>query len=438
MNYKQTIEYLFTQLPVYQRTGNAKYKIDLDNTIKLCNILDNPQNNFKSIHIAGTNGKGSTAHTIASILQTKNLKTGLYTSPHIKSFRERIKINGHKIPKKYVCSFINKYKEKFESLKLSFFEMTVGMAFKYFSDKKIDIAVIETGLGGRLDSTNIITPLISVITNIGLDHTDLLGNTIKKIAYEKSGIIKHKIPVIIGETQNKIKSIFVNTAKQQNAPVFFADTIYKPYNIKISENNLHKKMRLTMDISKNNKLFIKNLNSELLGLYESKNIVTVLQAIELLNKIGYNISKTDILKGIDTVFEQTVLMGRWQIMSKSPLTICDVAHNEDGIKQIVKQLSVTKYENLHFVFGMVKDKDIAQILKLLPQKATYYFCKANIPRALDQNKLLKKAKENNLTGIAYPSVENAFLSAKSNAKKNDLVFVSGSTFIVAEVIPLYS
>jgi len=436
LNYKQIIEYLFTQLPVYQRTGNAKYKIDLDNTIKLCNILDNPQNNFKSIHIAGTNGKGSTAHIIASILQTKNLKTGLYTSPHINDFRERIKINGHKIPKKYVCSFVNKYKERFESLKLSFFEMTVGMAFKYFSDEKVDIAVIETGLGGRLDSTNIINPLISVITNIGLDHTDLLGNTLEKIAYEKSGIIKHNIPVIIGETQNKIKSIFINTAKQQNASIFFADTIYKPYNIKIFESNLHKNIRLTMDISKNNKLFIKNLNSELPGLYETKNIVTALQTIELLNKIGYNISKIDILKGIDTVSKQTGLMGRWQIMSKSPLTICDVAHNEDGIKQIVKQLSVTKYENLHFVFGMVKDKDIDKILKLLPKKAEYYFCKANIPRALDQNKLLKKAKENNLTGIAYPSVENAFLTAKSNAKKNDLIFVSGSTFIVAEVITI--
>ncbi|MCD4747621.1 MAG: bifunctional folylpolyglutamate synthase/dihydrofolate synthase [Bacteroidales bacterium] len=431
MNFQQTLNYLYSQLPMFQRIGVAAYKNNLDNTIALCNLLKNPQNNFKSIHIAGTNGKGSTSHLIASILQTKGLKIGLYTSPHLKDFRERIRINGKKIPKKFVTSFVNEYKNDFEKINPSFFEMTFGMAIKYFADEKIDLAIMETGMGGRLDSTNIINPVVSVITNISFDHTQFLGNTLEKIAIEKAGIIKPCTPVIIGETQNNLKHIFINKAEKQNAPIYFADSYFKALNIKYTNNRISK---LCMDIFSNNKLYLKNLNSSLTGLYQYKNIITSLQIIKILNKTAYNINKTQIKKGIGNVVKQTGISGRWQIISNSPLTICDTAHNADGIKEVVNQIKTIPYKNLHFVLGMVNDKNINNILRLLPQSATYYFCKADIPRGLDQGVLAEKANIADLKGEIYPSVNNALANARNNAEKNDLVFIGGSSFVVAEVL----
>ncbi len=431
MNYNQALEYLYNQLPMFQRIGNPAYKANIDDTIAIDNIIGNPHNNYKSIHIAGTNGKGSVAHLTASILQTKGLKVGLYTSPHLKDFRERIRINGKKIRKKYVCSFIEKYSNDFKIIKPSFFEITFAMAAKYFSDEKIDIAVMETGMGGRLDSTNIINPILSVITNISYDHTKFLGNTLKKIAAEKAGIIKPNTDVVIGETQNMLKSVFIQKAKKENSAIYFADESFKAKNVNYT---IQKNQKLTMDIYKNNKIYLNKLDCALLGLYEQKNIITVLGMIERLNSIGYKISKNHIRKGIKDVVKQTKLTGRWQIISKKPLTICDTGHNEDGIKEVVKQIKITPHKKLHFVFGMVNDKDIDTILSLLPRDAVYYFCKANIPRGLNQKILANKANKSGLKGKAYSSVKEALSMAQKKANVNDLVFIGGSNFIVAEII----
>ncbi len=427
MNYREVIEFLYSQLPVYHIIGHAAYKADLDNTTVLCKILDNPQNNFKSVHIAGTNGKGSVSHIIASVLQEAGFKTGLYTSPHLKDFRERIKINGRKIPEKYVCSFVNTYKNDFERIKLSFFEMATGLAFKYFSDNKVDIAVIETGLGGRLDSTNIISPVISVITNIGYDHNIFLGNTLEKIAAEKAGIIKNNIPVIIGETQQEIKSIFLKTAGNKNVPVYFADKIYSLKNIKL-------KNTLTADVYKKDRMIIKSLVCPLAGIYQQKNIVTAVQALETLKEKGCKIKISHTKKGISDVIKNTGLQGRWQTISNKTLTICDVGHNADGIRNVVAQIKLLKYEKLHFVFGAVNDKDINSILKLLPEAAAYYFCKPGIARGLDENILKTAAGRVGLKGEAYPSVKKAYQSARKSAGDKDMIFIGGSTFVVAEVI----
>ncbi len=437
MNYKETLEYLFSQLPVYQRIGPAAYKADLKNTIELCDLLGNPQDNFKSIHIAGTNGKGSVSHMLASILQTKGLKVGLYTSPHLKDFRERIKINGELIPEDYVTGFVGKYRQQFEASGLSFFEMTVGLAFKYFSDEKVDIAVIEVGLGGRLDSTNIITPLLSVITNISLDHMALLGDNLRLIAAEKAGIIKKGVPVIIGETQEEIKDIFIDKAKELHSSIYFADKLFS-----ISSNQLPVASNMMSEVSYQISAFdiqhsTYNILSPLTGNYQKKNIVTVIQAVEVLNNLPgtrFKILKENIIKGISEVIENTGLMGRWQILSKSPLTICDVGHNEGGIKEVVNQLKGIPYKKLHFVFGMVNDKEIEKILALLPKEAYYYFCKADIPRGLDSNVLSQKANDYGLQGKAYASVQEAFTNAKLNAGNDDLIFIGGSVFVVAEVL----
>ncbi len=430
MNYSQTLEYLFNKFPMYYRIGPAAYKADLVNTIQLCKLLNNPQNSFKSIHIAGTNGKGSVSHMLASVLQTKGFKVGLYTSPHLKDFRERIKINGKLIPKGYTASFISKYKKEFDKTGLSFFEMTVGLAFRYFADEKVDIAVIETGLGGRLDSTNIINPLLSIITNISFDHTQFLGDSLQKIAFEKAGIIKPTTPVVIGETQNEISAVFIDKANELRAPIYFADSNYE---VRSSELGVRKE-DLLIDIYSKDKVFINSLSLPLKGIYQKKNVITVIQTIEILNKTGYNISKDDIKKGVNDVVKSTGLIGRWQILSKSPLTICDVGHNEAGIKMVVEQIKNTPHNKLHFVFGMVNDKDADKILKLLPKDAIYYFCKADIPRGLDEDILSEKAKQAGLKGQAYPSVKDAFLCAKQNADKDDLVFIGGSVFVVAEVL----
>lgn len=405
MNYQQTLDYLFSQLPMFQRVGASAYKADLNNTIELCKLLHHPEKNFKSIHIAGTNGKGSTSHMLASILQEAGYKVGLYTSPHLKDFRERIKINGEMISEQEVVDFVIKHQSEFEQINLSFFEWTVGLAFDYFSKNQVDIAVIETGLGGRLDSTNVITPLVSVITNIGKDHTQFLGETLAKIASEKAGIIKENIPIIIGETQQETQQVFIDKALEKSAKIFFAD-----------------------------KIITTNYESDLKGIYQEKNKKTVLAAIQQLMINGFSIAEENIKNGLLNVVKNTGLLGRWQILSENPLTICDTGHNEAGINEVLKQISLTKHNHLHFVFGAVNDKEIDSILSMLPKNATYYFCQAKIPRALDVNVLYTKAKKIELKGNPYDSVENAIKQAKSNASVNDLVFVGGSTFVVAEAI----
>ena len=428
MNYSETINYLFSQLPLYQRVGKAAYKADLNVTIEILNILDNPQNKFKSIHIAGTNGKGSVSHIIASVLQSAGLKTGLYTSPHLRDFRERIKINGEKIKENYVIDFVEKNKTDFEKIQPSFFEMTVGMAFQYFADENIDIAVVEVGMGGRLDSTNLLSPEISVITNIGLDHTQFLGNTIRKIAKEKAEIIKKKTPVVIGETQSQIKNIFVEKAKEKKSVIYFADEHFEIKKIQTSNLDFN-----VFDVWKNNEIYIENLKLPLLGDYQTKNLKSSLQAIDLI-KDKFNLNKESIREGIEKVKTNTGILGRWEILKNCPLTICDTGHNIDGITSNVTQINNLVFEKLHFVIGVVNDKNIDSILKILPKNAVYYFCKADIPRGMNQENLKNKALKYGLSGKSYSSVRKAYETAINNAGINDLVFVGGSTFVVAEVV----
>jgi len=426
--YKNAIGYMYSQLPMFHRVGAAAYKANLDNTIKILEVLNNPQNKFKSIHIAGTNGKGSVSHYIASIFQEAGYKTALYTSPHLKDFRERIKINGIPIKKNKVTSFITKYKFEFEKIKPSFFEMTVGLAYDYFANESVDIAIIETGLGGRLDSTNLINPELSIITNIGYDHMQFLGDTLEKISKEKAGIIKKNKPVIIGETLPETKKVFISKSLEQNAPIYFAEEYFSvsKFNINTSFLDFY-----IVRLSDNKKI---KITSELKGLYQIKNIRTVITAIDVIINLGYNINKIHILKGIKNVVKNTGLMGRWQILSQKPMVICDTGHNEDGIKQILIQLELLKFNKLHFVLGMVNDKEIDKILDLLPNEAKYYFCKANIPRGLDVEILDLKAKSKGLIGNTYKSVKSALKNAIKEANHNDLIFVGGSTFVVAEII----
>lgn len=431
-SYPEALDYMYAQLPMFQRIGSAAYKDNLDNTIALCKRLNNPEHKFKSIHIAGTNGKGSTSHMLASILQAAGLKVGLYTSPHLRDFRERIKINGRLIPQQYILDFINVHKLFFDELKPSFFEMTVGLAFDYFATQKVDIAVIEVGLGGRLDSTNVITPELSIITNISFDHVALLGNTLEKIAGEKAGIIKPHVPVIIGETHTSTAPVFIEKAKKQPASLLFADRIYTAKGAQQTWEG--SKLYLTADIEKEGTLIYKNLQSQLLGLYQLKNIPTVLAAVEQLNKKGYQLNEALVRKGIKQVVEATGLLGRWQVISQKPLVIADTGHNEAGIKEVLAQLRVTPHEQLHMVIGMVNDKDISTVLDLLPKQATYYFCKATIPRALPAKELQAAAREKGLTGNAYETVAQALEAAKNKATESDLILIGGSTFTVAEVV----
>lgn len=416
MNYEQTLDYLFSQLPMYQRIGKAAYKANLDNTIALCNLLGNPQDKFKSIHVAGTNGKGSTAHFLASIMQEYGLKTGLHTSPHLVDFRERIRINGKMIPKEFVIEFVSNHKSEFENIKPSFFEMTAGMAFDYFAEEEVDIAIIEVGMGGRLDSTNVITPEISVITNIGFDHMQFLGNTLKEIAREKAGIIKKGVPVIIGEKQDEIKEVFNAKAEVVGTRVGFAI---------------------------DNVLFADELIEELAGFsqgkYQIKNIITAIGAINVFNQSGGNaISIENIRDGVKNVNDNTGLMGRWQVLSEDPSIICDVGHNLDGLGLTVQQLSEMDYKHLHFVFGSVNDKELEKILSILPSDAEYYLCQPDIPRGLDKDELWKAAEIAGLSGSTYESVSIAFEAARDAAGKDDIVFVGGSTFVVAEVLSVVS
>jgi dihydrofolate synthase / folylpolyglutamate synthase len=428
VTYSETLSYLFEQLPMYHRIGAAAYKANLDNTIALCEMLNHPEKEFKSIHIAGTNGKGSTSHMLAAVFQQAGYKTALYTSPHLKDFRERIRINGEMISEEYVTDFVGKHRRKFEKIKLSFFEWTVGLAFDYYANKKVDVAIIETGLGGRLDSTNIITPLISVITNISYDHMSLLGNSIEKIAEEKAGIIKKTIPVVVGERDNSTEQIFKQKAEEMESPLVFASDNFET--IQLSENDFGQ----VITITKNRNTFLKEVQIDLAGNYQLKNVCTVLQTLEVLKNDFPEITSDNIQVALSAVKKLTGLMGRWQVLSKKPLVICDVAHNEAGIKMIRAQLEKLSFDKLHFVLGIVSDKDITAVLNQLPKNAFYYFCKPDLPRGLDVETLKKHAHDFGLSGNSFPSVRVAFDAAKEKAGINDVVFVGGSTFVVAEII----
>ena len=427
MNYQETIDYLFNVTPLFQNIGKDAYKEGLDNTIILDNHFNNPHKKFRTIHIAGTNGKGSCSHTIAAILQSAGYKTGLYTSPHLIDFSERIKVNGEPIEKEFVIDFVKQNKDFFEPLHPSFFELTTAMAFLYFAEKKVDVAVIEVGLGGRLDCTNIITPDLSIITNISFDHTQFLGNTLKDIAKEKAGIIKGKRPVIIGEYTPETKTVFEDKAKSTNSDIIFAEDNKLINGYKQTENGLL--------LYKSDK--IKDLYGELNGLYQVKNTNTILNAVYKLIELGYNIDETNIKNGFRNVCHLTGLMGRWQKLEENPTIICDTGHNIGGMKYIVEQLSRMKYDKLHIIIGMVNDKDINGVISLLPKNAKYYFTQASVKRALPAEQVKKIANNHGLKGEAYSSVEKALTIAKNNAKENDLIFIGGSTFIVADLIVLY-
>jgi len=430
--YQRTLEYLFAQLPMFQRLGASAFKKDLSNTIKLCEALGDPQHYFRSIHVAGTNGKGSTSHFLASVLQSAGYRVGLYTSPHLKDFRERIKVNGAMISEEEVIRFTNDNRLHFDRIQPSFFEMTVAMAFHHFREQKVDLAVIETGMGGRLDSTNVITPLLSIITNIGHDHQQFLGEKLAEIAGEKAGIIKHSVPVIIGERQDETTAVFINKAKEMAAPIHFAsDELTLEATTEQSEN-----YRPIIDLSYSwSDGTMISVTSELSGPHQHKNVHTVICALRALQQSDLTIDETAIQHGIRNVVQQTGLLGRWQCLGERPLIICDTAHNKEGISPILKQLeSISKGKKLHIVWGMVSDKEHAPILQMLPKDATYYFCRPDIPRGLDAVELQMKAKDYCLEGEAFGSVANALLSAKLNALSNDIIFAGGSTFVVAEVL----
>ena len=426
-DYRQTIDYLFRRLPMFSRLGASAFKSDLTNTIKLCEAAGNPQLRFKSIHIAGTNGKGSTSHMVAAILQSAGFKTGLYTSPHLKDFRERIKINGEMVEEDFVIDFTDRFMPMIEEIEPSFFEITVAMAFSWFAQQKVDIAVIEVGLGGRLDSTNIITPELSVITNIGYDHMNMLGDTLEQIAGEKAGIIKKGIPAVIGETLPATKPVFENKAKEADAPIYFASEQRW-----IPEWKREKqKLIVTVGITHTDER--KDYHLELTGLYQTKNLLTVLEAVNQLQLQGWKIEEKYVDEGLLHVKKLTGLHGRWEVINHHPFTVLDVGHNEDGIKQITEQLEHCNFQKLHIIIGMVKDKDIGKILSLLPKYAFYYFTKAQIPRGLPEIELAEKAIEFELLGKSFPAVMEAFQHAVDHAHKDDMILVCGSVFVVGEV-----
>jgi dihydrofolate synthase/folylpolyglutamate synthase len=444
MNYAETVQYLYSHLPLFTRDGASAYKADLTNTIELCKRLDDPQHKFKSVHVAGTNGKGSTSHMLAAILQVAGYKTGLYTSPHLKDFRERIRINGQMISGQLVIDFVAKHQADFDEIKPSFFEMTVGLAFDIFAKEKVDIAVVEVGLGGRLDSTNIITPLLSVVTNIGWDHMNLLGNTLQLIAGEKAGIIKPGIPVIIGERQPEVAQVFIDKAKQAGSSILFASDVLRA-EIRGQRSEVSEKAEGTADElldieitrtdeASNLQSLPSNLRLDLPSTYQLKNIKPVLCAVDELRRQGFHITNQHLTTALHKVKTLTGLHGRWEVLSRDPLTICDTGHNPEGMQEVLQNIASVKYNKLHFVLGVVNDKDISKILAILPVNANYYFCKPDIPRGLEAESLKLKAESFALQGEVYPSVKAALLSAQQNATKNDLVFVGGSTFVVAEAI----
>lgn len=418
MNYQECLNWMYAQLPIFQRLGKAAYKANLDNTYAIMEVLDNPQHLFKSIHIAGTNGKGSTSHLIASVFQEAGYKTGLYTSPHLKDFRERIRINGEMIPEAKVLDFIEGRQKEFEEIHPSFFEMTVGMAFKYFADEKVDIAILETGMGGRLDSTNIVNPELSVITNIALDHTQFLGDTFEKIAIEKAGIIKKEIPLVIGEYRPETFKVFQEKAQELSAPMILAEELYR------IEKSTDK-----YSILQNNDVVLSDLSIPLYGDYQKKNMITAFAACRQAG-----MSLEHIKLGFEKVLVNTNFTGRWQIMSQEPKVIADTAHNEAGLTLVMKQLAKEKYQKLHIVLSVVDDKNLKEILKYFPQNAQYYYCKADIPRGLAVESLKAQAEDFGLRGESYGSVAKAYQAALEQSTDKDLVFIGGSTFTVAEVL----
>lgn len=431
-SYQETLDFLFAQLPMYQRVGTAAYKADLETTLNLDKYFNHPHNSYKTIHIAGTNGKGSVSHCLASVLQQAGYKVGLYTSPHLTDFRERIKVNGQMIPERKVIDFVEKHQAIIQDLQPSFFEMTVAMAFDYFKSQSIDIAVVEVGMGGRLDSTNIIAPEVSVITNIGLDHTAFLGNTLAQVAEEKAGIIKPGVPVVIGQTQEETSQVFIRKAASLNVPIIFADQKLRvPY----STYSLDEKQ--VFQIISGDEVKYPDLKLDLLGHYQRKNIITVLITLEVLKNKGFDITQEVIYEGLANVVRNTSLLGRWQTLGYNPKIVCDTGHNAEGIELIVEQLKNTAYKQLHFIIGMVDDKDHSKVLSLLPQEATYYFTKAAIPRSMDIEKLQSMAKVHQLSGSCYSTPLLALEAAKKNAYSNDLIFIGGSTFIVADILEKY-
>jgi dihydrofolate synthase/folylpolyglutamate synthase len=432
MNYQQTVDYLYQHLPMFTRVGAAALKNDLHNTLELCTLLDNPQHKFKSIHIAGTNGKGSTSHMLAAVLQQAGYKTGLYTSPHLKDFRERIRVNGAMVPESFVVEFVEQMQTAINSIAPSFFELTVAMAFHYFALEQVDIAVIEVGLGGRLDSTNVITPELSVITNISYDHMHILGNTLPEIAGEKAGIIKKGIPVVIGETQPEIQQVFIDKAAAEAAPIVFADQQWLLQESSLAPDKPAAGLRLGIVSKQQQEL--KHITLDLVGKYQEKNVMTVLSALKVLQQQRWNIPEQAVHEGLAHVRKLTGLRGRWEVAGTHPLTILDVGHNEAGITEIVQQLRHTVYQKLHIVTGFVKDKAIEAVLPLLPVTATYYFCKAQIPRALDEHTLAEMAAQHGLKGHAFETVQQALQSARQHAHKDDCILVCGSFFIVAEAM----
>ena len=425
MNYKETLDWMFAQLPMYHREGKAAYKANLDNTLALDAHFGSPHRRFRTIHVAGTNGKGSVSHMLASILQETGLRVGLYTSPHLKDFRERIRVNGQMISQEYVTHFVESNQEIFDRIHPSFFEMTVAMAFQYFADAEVDIAVIEVGLGGRLDSTNIITPLVSVITNIALDHVALLGDTLEKIAGEKAGIIKSGVPAVVGIRDSATDFVFEQRAREVNTSVRFASDLWHTEHLADNTYNLTRQ---------GNQWQLLDLHPELHGFYQRKNIPTVLETIQVLREQGLSLPDQAVRQGIERVVTNTGLLGRWQVLSERPYTVCDTGHNVDGITEVVSQLLACHYDHLHIVLGMVNDKDIDGVLALLPRDATYYFCKASIPRAMDEHTLADKASRLGLHGHTYPTVAEAYHAAKAATSPLDMIYIGGSTFVVAEVL----
>lgn len=427
--YQQTLDYMYSLLPMFSRLGKAAIKPDLTNTIKLCEALGNPQEQFKSIHIAGTNGKGSTSHMLAAIMQEAGYKTGLYTSPHLVDFRERIRINGKPVSKEWVVDFIDKIKDAIEEIQPSFFEITVAMAFALFAEEKVDIAIIETGLGGRLDSTNVITPLLSIITNISYDHMDLLGNTLQEIAAEKAGIIKHKVPVVIGEQRPETERVFFEHAVHKQSTIYYADAIWDL--VRVKQDNIHQYFKAVYRAKR--EMF--DLKTDLPGNYQQHNIKTVLAATDVLSASGlFMLSYDDIFRALSKVKKTTGLRGRWDVLQQQPLIIADVAHNPAGITEVVKQWSLVQANNKHIILGFVKDKDIAQALALLPKDSTYHFCNAQIPRALLAHELAEEAGKQDLLGTVYNSVADAIRSVRETIGVEDALLITGSFFIAGEAI----
>ena len=426
MTYQETIDYLFNSTPLFQNVGKDAYKEGLENTHLLDEHFGHPHRQFKTIHVAGTNGKGSCSHTLAAILQSAGYKVGLYTSPHLVDFRERIRINGTPVSEAYVIDFVENHRAFFEPLHPSFFELTTAMAFNYFAEQQVDVAVIEVGLGGRLDCTNIIRPDLCVITNISFDHVQFLGDTLAKIASEKAGIIKEGIPVVIGETTPETKPVFAEKAIQVNAPIHFAEE--EQFLLESSINEQGKRTYQTKEYA--------DLEGELGGLCQIKNTNTLLSAIRILQDIGYNINDTHVREGFAHVCSLTGLMGRWQKILETPVAYCDTGHNKAGIQYIVEQLSRQTYRQLHIVIGMVNDKDISGVLAMLPKDAIYYFTKASVSRALNENEVKRLAGEAGLEGNTYPSVKDAFEAAQASAHLDDFIFIGGSTFIVADLLSI--